>query len=340
MVGFPLKRSSWYGTNEVFKENDPKKKKKSTTDGEEIDETMRLGTRTDYSNRDVLDTLIQTDLDKLNAVNEVDIHLVEAPIKKGASRWNLFLGRVGSNGENGAELDSHSDKDDRNSVSEQQSVQSTIEDTNTSTMVRTMSLGPSVTPFKIRDNINHLLGIRQSEDKELQLSEDILSQVSKIYDSLGRSSLSDLQVDHAENIFSGVPCTRFALLNHSQNLAYLYQLNSIKKNLNGYLLYFKWCVWLIKVSNGDKRSEIDRIIENNQDLRVFINQIKKIISKTYYKIHIFKFGITPSRKARDQIGSETLEFRVPFELQEDLLKQLVSIILRDEIYRPESIQCK
>jgi hypothetical protein len=196
------------------------------------------------------------------------------------------------------------------------------------------SFGKSVTPLKIRDNINHFLKLCPAQENQEISNQDncgVFEKVKSISKTLSNNKYINL---------NGVPCSRLGLIDHNQCAAFMFQLNNIRKNVVDYAFYFDWVVWLERIS-GDNNKEMymDRIIETKSDWRVSLKVCKRIMQEAPRKIHISKVGTTPRRQSENLIDSGTVEFCVPFEYEYPMFKELSITIMDNSLYNPQDIQC-
>lgn len=199
------------------------------------------------------------------------------------------------------------------------------------------SLGRSVTPLKIRDNINYFFNFG-SNSPESKASIEL--EKSGVFDNF-KPLIRELQISRFKNL-NGLPCSRLALLDHNQCSAFLFQLNSIKRNSTDYSFYYDWVMWLEKSMIEEQKGKqmyMDRVIETKSDLKVALKVCKKLMQNSPNKIHIAKVGISPRRKTQRLIKSGTLEFRVPMDYEYDMFKEISNIVLDNMLYKPQDIQC-
>ncbi|CUM47214.1 uncharacterized protein AC631_01965 [Debaryomyces fabryi] len=196
------------------------------------------------------------------------------------------------------------------------------------------SLGKSITPLKIRDNINHFLKLCPSQENQEISRQDtcgVFEKVKLISKPLNNNKYINL---------NGVPCSRLGLIDHNQCAAFMFQLSNIRKNAIDYAFYFDWVVWLERKSEENtKEMYMDRIIETKSDWKVSLKVCKRIMQETPCKIHISKVGTTPRRQSENLIDSGTVEFCVPIEYEYPMFKEISIIVMDNSLYNPLDIQC-
>lgn len=195
------------------------------------------------------------------------------------------------------------------------------------------SLRRSVTPLRIRDNINHFLRLCATPEKQ-EVFDESTSNVFKV------SQISTNQTKSRFSNLNGVPCSRLGLLDHNQCAAFMFQLNNIRKKSVDYAFYHDWVLWIEKEGEEKKREMyMERIIETKSDLKCSFKLCKKIMNEEPRKIHISKVGTTPRRLTPKLENSGTVEFCVPVDYEYTMFKELTNIITDNTLYKPHDIQC-
>lgn len=196
------------------------------------------------------------------------------------------------------------------------------------------SLGKSVTPLKIRDNISHFLKLCPSQENQEISRQDNCGVFEKV-------KLMSKPLNNKKYInLNGVPCSRLGLIDHNQCAAFIFQLDNIRKNTVDYAFYFDWVVWLERKNEENNREMyMDRIIETKSDWKVSLKVCKKIMQENPSKIHFSKVGTTPRRQSENLIDSGTVEFCVPIEYEYPMFKELSIMVMDNLLYNPLDIQC-
>ncbi|CUM66305.1 uncharacterized protein PRCAT00003967001 [Priceomyces carsonii] len=291
--------------------------------------------------------LIQKDIDKLELCSDDDSHVNS---ESEAKRKNRFLRNIKGLSQNvddeehtTCEPERNEDKEDILDVGPEQETDRGPSEAISRPRSQN-SFGPSVTPLRIRDNINYLLGYSQPEPVQEKTELETEKQEEEERTWMKPQNRASRDVSKAQSLidrYSGIPCNRSALLDCRESSAFMFELNLSRKKDNDYSLYFKWALWFVSLVDGKKRSNIDRLIENSLDLKILIKDFKKIIeSKAYYKFHIFKLGHIPNRTSADLLNGDTLEVRVPQEYKVEFTKEVVKLVLKGDLYKPQSLQSK
>lgn len=198
------------------------------------------------------------------------------------------------------------------------------------------SLGSSVTPLRIRDNLSFLLNLtsKDTEEEDKELRREVLD-VGK---HLGN------RVKYSDTYSAGAPCTRLVLLKPAQCSAFLLQLKKIKKTAEDYSFYYDWILWIeeepLEDNVSSKELRVERAIESKLDLKIAMRYLKKTLKNPHAKVHIAKAGIVPKRLSSNLIESGTLKFQIPLSYEHEMLKEVLDIVLDDTLYKPHDIQCK
>lgn len=198
------------------------------------------------------------------------------------------------------------------------------------------SLGSSVTPFRIRDNLSCLLNLngKDTEEEDKELRREVLDVGKHLGDP----------VKYSNTYAAGVPCTRLVLLKPAQCSAFLLQLKNIKKATEDYSFYYDWILWIEEEPLGDnvtsKELRVERAIESKLDLKIAMRYLKRTLQYPNAKVHIAKAGIVPKRLSSNLIESGTLKFQIPLGYEHEMLKEVLGIVLDDTLYKPQDIQCK
>lgn len=179
----------------------------------------------------------------------------------------------------------------------------------------------SRTPFKIRDNISHLLGWDKLEDQDPEYDETI--------SKLGISGSLQKDKIHFSKLSYRKPCSRLALLDNDQVSAFNFELRLIRNHITDFPLNFPWVVWVSKES----KTEWKTIIGNKIDFKSATKFIKSIY--TDCKIMVFKLGVLPKRKNAENIDSISIDIQVSHDNDYDAFKQILYTCLDGNLYSPD-----
>lgn len=188
----------------------------------------------------------------------------------------------------------------------------------------------SITPLRIRENINYFFGVKQDGDE--------VEQPVQIPNSASNESLN---LDYIEVPDSDFPIARYAIFDPNQRVAFMQQLEKIK-NQNEYFFYYKWVLWIQNKggSLGNSAGEAlsaEKIIETNLDLKVASKFYKKKLKEEDGTLIFMKMGMLPNKKSPKMIDSSTITFQVPDQFSYEMLKETVQIVLNDELTTPYTL---
>ncbi|CAH2350781.1 hypothetical protein CLIB1423_02S05006 [[Candida] railenensis] len=193
----------------------------------------------------------------------------------------------------------------------------------------------SITPLRIRENINHFFGVKQDGD-ELQPEPPVI-----IPNSVSNESLN---FDYIEVPDSDFPIGRYAIIEPNQRVAFMQQIEKIKSQ-NEYFFYYKWVLWIqnkgeSSVNAAGEALSAEKIIETNLDLKVASKFYKKKLKEEDGTLIFMKMGMLPNKKSPKLIGSSTITFQVPDQFSYEMLKETVHIVLNDELTTPYNLDCE
>lgn len=192
------------------------------------------------------------------------------------------------------------------------------------------SLSRSTSRLKLRDNLSYLLRLNKDKNEENKNENvELEKQVSNINKENENIEFNNENLSEKVSCeYNGIPVSRLAIMGNQQISAFKFQLINQRKSTDTYNFYFKWIVW-IKV---DKNDILDRIIETNFDLKMFIKFFKRNNEQTY---SIFRMGYQPSTKYPNGVK---IQFKVDDIYQYDFLKEMCKIIMNDTLYMPGNFQ--
>lgn len=187
-------------------------------------------------------------------------------------------------------------------------------------------------PFKFRESLKNLFKWETNYESQGEYEESIIEASTIENPDLSSSFFtSDLIHKTPEKVINhNKPCSR-AVMNQSQYKVFQFQMNCIRDIITDLPLYYNWAVWV----NQHGKMSIDRIIENYLDMKGTIKFFKKLLDDNHCKIVVFKLGIPPNRKHHLNIDSSTIDIKVSHDDEYDLLKQLLKVVLGDNLYSPE-----
>lgn len=201
------------------------------------------------------------------------------------------------------------------------------------------TLGPSVTPLRIRDNLHHLLHTLQSEYDIKDLSYEERKQTQFLQNMGMDRSVRSVNISKLCT-FSGVPSSRLALLDNNQCSAFLYQLQKYKSHASQYSYYFSWMAWCEKIGSRGKKLIAEAVIDTNIDFEQYMKSLKKRVSLVDHRFHLLKLNFLPKRKSQRMINGGTIDIQVSINEGYEMFKELGRLVMEDTLYKPRSIQRK
>lgn len=198
---------------------------------------------------------------------------------------------------------------------------------------RPKSLGSfrhSMTPLRIRDNLNRYFRPHHHQESQGQNKEKNLFQ---------KQNMAAIQKE-VRNL-GNVPCSRIGFPHYSQCIVFDFQLRDLRGPNKDYALYYDWLLWCERGNGQDQKElNLDRVIETKLDLKMAMKYLKPMLGINYSKFHFFKTTAAPKRKSPAFIGSCTLEFMVPSGFEYDMLKETVDVVTSGALYKPQHMHRK